>query len=310
MNALQALFETQAAGVASPQLTLVLEAYAGYDNGADFNSPELLRPYEAFLRRYGQDVAWSAAGENQQGWRPASPARLNELRDWFGNPKARFHDAGTVRFRGGTRDIAQAPMLSFTAYPRDALPSICCRAALPLTDGHLADVRTLVREFFEGQFPLAAATVGFGLAYDGLSFDQCQIEQYFRYWAFRHPGLVSSGDGSQWKLIRAGGLHDVNWITVLGQPLSDRVGGLAALQRAFEPSGISCEAFGAGGILIQAGEAPELGDTTQGDTVDLYRQVGRVLATLREGIPAENQVVPGMAREPELRAKWANRFFQ
>jgi hypothetical protein len=60
---------------------------------------------------------------------------------------------------------------------------------------------------------------------------------------------------------------------------------------------------------IKAGDMPQLGDTTQGDAVELYRQVGHVLVRLREGISAEDQVVPGMAREPNVRAQWGNRFF-
>jgi len=308
MNGLQALFDTHAAGVPPPQLALVFEAYAGYDNVADFNSPALLRPYETFVRRFGQDVTLVSAGNGRPGWRKASPERLNRLREWFDDPKQRFHDSGTTLFRGGSRDIGQAPTFWFTASPRDSLPSICCQVALPLTDENLAQAGMLVREFFGGQFPLASAAVGFGLAYDHLSWDHIRIAGHYQYWAQRHPGLTTSGI-SQHQVVRGGGVHDVNWITVLGRALSERMGGLAALQEAVavQPA-ISCEAFEADGVLIKAGSVPQLGDTTQGDEVELYGQVGRVLAKLREGIPTWPER-PGMTYEPGWFDQWNSRFF-
>ncbi|PTT84672.1 hypothetical protein DBR42_14865 [Pelomonas sp. HMWF004] len=310
MNALQALFDTQAAGISSPQLALVFEAYAGYDNTNDFNSLALLRPYQAFMRRFSQEVSWGAAGEHKGGWRKVTPARLNELQQWFDNSKTRLHDAGMALFRGGTKDAAEAPLFSFAAYPRDALPSIKCRITLSLTDAHLSQAGVLLREFFEGEYPLAAANVGLGLAHDELSGASYRLEPYFGYWAMRHPGLMSSCTGAQWPLIRAGGLHDVNWITVLGPRLCQRAGGLDGLRNVFgSQRRIACEGFGGAGVLIKAGDLPQLGDTTKGDSVELYRQVGHALIKLREGINASFQVVHGMDREPEKRATWGNRFF-
>lgn len=75
------------------------------------------------------------------------------------------------------------------------------------------------------------------------------------------------------------GIKSINWLTFLGSPMVEKLGGKPALQQA----------LGSGnpihdlphGLMIQAGPEPGFGDVEQGETLPHYHQVGRAVRPLR-----------------------------
>ncbi|SEK95158.1 Protein of unknown function [Roseateles sp. YR242] len=99
----------------------------------------------------------------------------------------------------------------------------------------------------------------------------------------------------------------VNWLTVLGDPLVEELGGLAALRSSLTPA-CTVHLYD-GGILIQAGETPRLGDTEKGDIPEEYQRVARATQPVRfEDYPsALFRVAPGLDKKKETLA-WIRRF--
>lgn len=98
-----------------------------------------------------------------------------------------------------------------------------------------------------------------------------------------------------------------NWLTVLGEPILEELGGIEAARRALEPD---CTLYPyPGGLLIQAGPLPQLGDTHRGLIPERYRKVAQFTRTVRfEAYRSSLFRVfePMVGREEAV--KWVRRF--
>lgn len=109
-------------------------------------------------------------------------------------------------------------------------------------------------------------------------------------WRERYPGLDRAVFNVQPK---PGRYQSVNWLTVLGDPVIDRLGGTDAVRRALDeaasargvepPTAMPYD----GGVLIRAGRLPQLGDREKDDVPAAYRAVNAGLRPARfEDYPA------------------------
>jgi hypothetical protein len=70
-----------------------------------------------------------------------------------------------------------------------------------------------------------------------------------------------------------------NWLTILSDPFVNRLNGADALRQRLS-AGIKLHPY-PGGLLIQAGDAPDLGDIQQGHDLPSYREVAAAIARVR-----------------------------
>lgn len=80
-------------------------------------------------------------------------------------------------------------------------------------------------------------------------------------------------------LRRMDRIKGVNWLTILGTPFVQQLGGEQYL-RAELGAQIGLKPF-SDGVIIQAGPRPLLGDVNKGEHMDAYAQVARVLKPIR-----------------------------
>jgi len=102
----------------------------------------------------------------------------------------------------------------------------------------------------------------------------------------------------------------VNWLTVLGDEIMEELGGLAVLKKVLEPE---CTLYPyPGGVLIQAGEAPRLGNTDAPGYTELiepYRKVAAITKRVRFMSYDEGLLrVPEALDDKEETLKWVSRF--
>jgi hypothetical protein len=92
--------------------------------------------------------------------------------------------------------------------------------------------------------------------------------------AFRHPGYdVPENDAT---CDKVGGLcRGARWVTLLGPTQTAALGGCDGIERGLAP-GLTATPL-AEGVMIQAGERPELGDVNRGEDVPLLRALARQL---------------------------------
>jgi hypothetical protein len=97
----------------------------------------------------------------------------------------------------------------------------------------------------------------------------------------RFPGLDLSDPGST-KYVAGKGIKCANWLTLLNQKSVDQLGGRKKLTAALGKEVVIHDV--PHGVILQAGPAPQFGDTNRREDVPLYRQVGRVIAPIRSHI--------------------------
>lgn len=124
----------------------------------------------------------------------------------------------------------------------------------------------------------------------------------------RHPGL-DYDDGGDW--VGIAGLSEtirsVNWLNVLDDGFVSRLGGIDAIAAALGPD---CPVHRYdGGIVIQAGPQPEIGDVNYGVVPAHYRTVARLLKPLRfESYPFGLLTPPDPLDPVQETLRWIRRF--
>lgn len=96
----------------------------------------------------------------------------------------------------------------------------------------------------------------------------------------RFPGL-DYGLPVDVAAIAHDGLPVVNWLTVLGDPLVARLGGRQALGREIDSRPELALHDYPGGVVVQAGPVPQIGDQTQGMMPRAYGVAGGLLKDVR-----------------------------
>lgn len=128
------------------------------------------------------------------------------------------------------------------------------------------------------QFPFASGHAGYSLSYDSRGEYEVMAQERTYVLSQRHPGLDVPSVGETCYAIHAG-FKRVNWLTLLGDALAERFGGENGLRAQFGDA-ISMRQLETG-VLIQAGPSPAIGDVNRRETLPLYHEVGRVLASAR-----------------------------
>ncbi len=124
----------------------------------------------------------------------------------------------------------------------------------------------------------------------------------------QYPGLdvqdvcYSALQGVRYKL------KSINWLTALCDEMVAQLGGESALRKQLEPL---CQLHAyPGGVVIQAGDTPELGDAANDDIPPAYRLAAKVTRPVRFDNYGNNGLfyLPiGLDRREEMLA-WAGRF--
>jgi hypothetical protein len=102
-----------------------------------------------------------------------------------------------------------------------------------------------------------------------------------------------------------GGIKGVNWLTILGDRYVSEVGGLRQLRSSLESDEVSLHEY-AGGIVIQAGAGPEIGDVNRQHLPAAYLEVNRALKTVRVREHVRFHGMAGFGSEETL--AWLSRF--
>jgi hypothetical protein len=102
-------------------------------------------------------------------------------------------------------------------------------------------------------------------------------------------------------------IKSVNWLTVLCDELVEELGGLDAMRSALEPV---CKIHKySGGVVIQAGAFPQVGDTYRNDVPEAYRLVARYTKPIRfESYSSGLFRVPHNLDKGEETQAWIRRF--
>jgi hypothetical protein len=141
-----------------------------------------------------------------------------------------------------------------------------------------------------------------GLAIQG-DLDLIGVMQRVAPYCFRHPGVdLLPLEHVSWEIGTR--VRGPAWLTFLGPPTLQGLGGVAGLRGQLHSPGTTVEALGESGAVIMLGAWPEAGDTEQGHTLPAYRELARVLEPWR--FHEEHPYSLGFT--PEQLQRWERRF--
>ncbi len=155
-------------------------------------------------------------------------------------------------------------------------------------------------------FEFCSGFAGYGLDFNDLVSEVGAVAKRQLYSLGRHhPGLDVRSDFSD---HLGQGIKGVNWLTFLHPTFVERLGGREKLEVALNQLGIGLKDL-ANGIMIQAGDIPEIGDTNRLKTCPYYHVVGKVLAPIRDrNYPQLMMDDNGFLGSRERTEEWLSRF--
>ena len=127
--------------------------------------------------------------------------------------------------------------------------------------------------------------------------------------AMHYPGLNIASDHATWSLRYEKGAEMVNWLTLLGEIPLNKLGGVneLRLKLADTPEVELIEAKY--GLIIKAGEKPQLGKTNRRNDLPLYKAVYRAIKPVLD--PVISHFRPfnlGTTDDADYTERWLRRF--
>ncbi len=122
--------------------------------------------------------------------------------------------------------------------------------------------------------------------------------------ARRFPGLEVDAPISHLRFL-SDGIKGVNWLTLLSDPLVSRLGGIDEI-RSRLPADIPVHTY-SGGIVIQAGPHPQIGDVNRQLIPHHYRIVARVTRPVRADY-GDSFLDPPEGDDAAMTRAWLERF--
>lgn len=117
---------------------------------------------------------------------------------------------------------------------------------------------------------------GFTLAYNRLSLKASLPERTFYPIGMKHPG-VDLPSANNTSFVAEKCIKRVNWLTLVGSDLAAQTEGLSALAEAAHVVVHTHEY----GVVVQAGETPQIGNVNRRERCEPYRVVAKALQDIR-----------------------------
>jgi len=238
--------------------------------------PAGMRSLDTYLRTVGpQSLGWYADSEGE--WQQLDDRGWAFIRDELLYPR------GANVTLIGDPENASGFRFNYYGIPLDAPPPVggptrTCEVTFWLPTEYLEEhgpqrVRELALELGAG-LPFDSGHAGLAYLFpEGL----LGITRPIREECFRYPGIDLADSGVRDDLgTRVQGAH---WLTFLGSPVLQSLGGTAALRERLHSPGTTVQTLNDERAVVTLGLWPEAGDMEEGRTLPEYRELARVLET-------------------------------
>jgi hypothetical protein len=238
-------------------------------------APAVMRSLEAYLRAVGPE-ALSLYADEEGEWRELNDAgweytRRELLDDRL--TRTLLMDRSTNGKRYGFEYYGQR----LDTVPRKEEADTVCLVCFWLPTEYLEEhgpnrVRELALELAA---PLPFCSGNAGLAFNA-EIDLLGVLREIRRWCFRYPGLdIPDQERLAWEIGTR--IRGPSWLTFLGQPVLEELGGAAGLRSQLHSEGTTVQQMEGERAIVTLGPWPEAGDTEQGLVLPAYRELARVL---------------------------------
>ncbi|MCK5267927.1 MAG: DUF3396 domain-containing protein [Spirochaetes bacterium] len=256
--------------------------------------------YESFIKFFGKEITFYGT-QNLPCVKPINKKALEMVQFWFAHKPWRRAHYGLRLYSGLHETDARLPAFEMfgsttsrhAGYLRMALPvEIISHGTKKFLD--------IVREAI-GKFQWLSGYAGYSFYWLPRYLSTLkQVGQYIGPKLLRHPGF-NMGDPMYFKKFALDSVLGANWLTLLSSKFCDKLGGFDEMKKKVSPK-IDIQELEAG-ILLIAGEKPEIGDINKGKFLPTYQEISNLLLPIRA---KKLRPLTGLTSENTLR--WLERF--
>jgi hypothetical protein len=272
-----------------------------FGGGSRDQREALVRCHDRYWEIAGANLRWGAGSKTGQPARIAS-GRVDPPGENLDLPPDQSFQF--VYHGGVSKNDADA--YSLAAHGRDLWPQelgfFTATLALEWLEGRgVGKFRELVLQFCNELHPYHGYA-GLGVIHHPINSKASDLTVYGI--ARRFPGLEV--DYPQFHILKLdNGIKGVNWLTVISDSLIDRLGTRQAFTATLSAD-VTVHSY-AGGLVLQAGVLPQIGDTDRRNDPTAYRDVARALKPIRAEYDDAFQTNPDGFTE-ERTKQWLARF--
>jgi len=264
--------------------------------------PAVMEAVQSYVRAVGPR-ALGRYSDDEGEWQDLDAAGWEHIREELSarpSPIVRLHDAEDAQYRYGVEYFGK----SLELLSRDNRLNAVCAVRFCLPTEYLEEhgperVRALTLEL-ASRLPFSSGHAG--LAFNG-ELDIVGMSRQVHERCFRYSGLdVLALEHVAWEIGTK--VRGPSWLTFLGQPALNGLGGVTGLRSHLHTPGTTVEPLDGDRAVITLGLWPQAGDTQQGKTLPAYRELARVLEPwlFREAHPYS------LGFSPEDLLRWERRF--
>ncbi|MDH5676950.1 MAG: DUF3396 domain-containing protein [Myxococcales bacterium] len=267
-----------------------------------------LHAYEVLQKEHGEAFEWWRTNA-MKTMRPWDNAAASMLPFWLEDDTSLHAPmVGLTVQAGPIKPACSPPVLEFyhehldPEHPRGGI-----RFGLPVERADAPDqLFELACDAF-AELPLTYGWAGYALAWHLDSERNQELARGFIPPLLRrHPGLAT-GDMMPAVLSQHTGMITMGWLTFVGPAMLERLGGRDTVLGKLGATASSRE-LASGALVLRASLAPMLGDVNRQEALAEYRDVGRILETVR----ASDEIMARinlMFIDGERKVEWLMRFF-
>ena len=305
LAALDAELRVVASGKVMCSLAFVATFYVRRIDKPDVRE-RLVKAFELFRAQIGEKFVWAADPKTNRPKKVAGTA-LVDVRSWM-NKIGPSDDFSFVFHGGQTKDDADPYQAIAFVNPYDPESLSFLTISVPLSwvvERSFAGFAELVKEMTTIIEP-THGYAGWGIVTHVTHAGTVPAMNYVAAFAQRFRGLeVDLPVDHSLNLRKKKAIKGINWLTILGTPWVDQLGGIETLKAKFG-EGIGVRSYDQG-VIIQAGSRPLLGDVNVGEKMEPYHRVALALKPIRvDSLSAFSLDFYGFG--PEQTAKWLARF--
>ncbi len=287
--------------------------------GSDLIPEGLLTPYHNIVNDFRESFFWASYDFDQRCPEAVTNTILGSPDRWLSDSDSRSKDSAFISLYGGKSPRCLSFPFFYWHYEnsyRTKKYRSDYRLELPVYWND--DLNTIKTEEYIakiiGNYPLVCGYAGYTISCDQeIILSRDDLQQYIYQWYQRYPGFMNIYPDSESQALMEGPvLFAIGWITILGEYLCTKMGGIDELRHKLSHiPDVTVKSLPQKGALIRIGDKPQLGDIRNKDMLDNYRAVGHALSVISVNDfdkQARNIVVEGF-RDMKESAHWLGRFF-
>lgn len=280
-----------------------------YWRGSVFDKADsVIRFYKRSLAEIGAEIRFFETG-SMSGAKKLRKDTLEMVPFWFNNP-ARRRDIYMMNLEAGPHPNEPSDhAICIEVDEEDDEPVGVAKLSLPVAYGEEAPDKllNLVKEL-TNEADFESGHVGYSLNWDHKGDFAFEATQKMGHIAARFVGVdffSLFGTLIAMRGTKPSGIKRINWLTLLGTSLTERVGGIVKLESKLSSK---CEVHAlSSGVIIKAGDRPIKGDVKRPSELLPYRSIGKILAPFRF---IDHPSIFGSLDDPasEQTGRWLARF--